>query len=91
MSTSELVILSILAEQDGPITLHDLNSAVRSRLDDPAEGSLVFSFGRRSVLDTVYELNALGAVALDAKNEDDPRLKLTAHGRQVAAGAFPAI
>jgi hypothetical protein len=82
MSTSELLILRIVREHGGALPYHTLAGELRTRFEHGHD--LALSFGRRSALDTVHELGALGALELDEQEEDDPRLQLTAYGEQLA-------
>jgi len=82
MSASELLILSIVADHGGHLPYHELAGELRQRIYAGLDAAL--SFGRRSALDTVYELGALGALALEEQVEDDPELRLTPYGHEMA-------
>lgn len=84
MSTSEILILRIVSQSGGALLYHELANALRARFHEVQADAL--AFGRRSALDTVYELGALGALMLDEPDEeDDPLLKITAFGEQIIA------
>lgn len=84
MSTSEMLILRIVSQRGGVLPYHELAHALRARFQEDQSDAL--SFGRRSALDTVYELGALGALVLhEPSEEDDPLLTITPFGEQLIA------
>lgn len=75
------MILEIVAQHGGQLPYEDLAGELRTRFE---AAGVAFSFGRRSALDTVYELGALGALALQDE-DDELKLQLTAFGQEVVA------